>query len=134
MDLDVKVIGILVAGRIVAHLFAVLPLPLDLGPALVDVQVTAGDVGKGQHIRVGLGQIPGGSHHEGPGVLVQQDFGLLTQGTGGTEGRHLLLVGFPVFQLLLNLLHGGVPAVVKPRGELGRAGLAHVAVLQLSVA
>ena len=82
---DIKIVGVFIARGIVTDLIAVFILTQDLAAAFIDVQITAGHVGKIQNIRVGFCQISGPRHHELPSVLVQEHLGNRAEGSGGVE-------------------------------------------------
>ena len=128
----VEVIGILVAGRIVAHLLAVLRLFL-LGTALVDVQIHIQHLIQANNIRVGGRIVSGIAHHESPGILIQDDPVVLADASGGIKGSERLLVLLPVGELLLNLLHRAASAFGKPWRKLRRTVLAEISVRKLPV-
>ena len=134
VDHDVEIVGIGIPFGIEALPLSILIPVFDLRPALVDVQLAAGHIGEGQHIRIGLLPISGGGDHKQTRILVQQHLGTLTQSTGGAKRGYLGLIGLPVGQLLLDLRHRALAAVAEPGGELGGAFLAQIAVLQLAVA
>ena len=126
-------VAIGVPGRLIADLIALAVLPLELGPALVNIQVAAGHIGEGQHIRVCLCQIAGRSHQKQPRVLIEQDFCALTQGAGDLKRGDLSLVFLPVGQLILDLCNRTLAAFTEPGGDALCAVFAHVPVLQLAV-
>ena len=59
---DIKIILILISGRIVADLFALRIFSFQFGTALVNVQLAAGYLGVIQYVRICLSQIAGGCH------------------------------------------------------------------------
>ena len=128
-DDDLKLIGILVAGRNVADFLAVGVLPQQLRAVLVDVQPAAGDGVKVQNIRVGLRQIPGAGDGEPTVLLIQQHLPALAHGAGGAELRCLASVFLPVGELRLDLLHRRPAAVAEPRRELFGTLFAEIAIL-----
>lgn len=64
VDDDVEIVGIGVPPGVEALALPILILVFYLRPALVDVQLAAGHVRKGQHIRVGLLEILGSGDHK----------------------------------------------------------------------
>ena len=131
---DVKVVGILIAGRDVADFLAVRVLAHLLGAALVDVHAAAGQRRVVQNIRVGVRQVAGAGDGEPAVLLVQQKLPVLTVGAGGAELRRPFPVLLTVGKLLLDLAYGGVAALAEPRRELFRTVLAEIAVLELAIA
>ena len=135
-QLYIELVAVLIPGRIEADLLALGVLLLQLPAALPDVAVAGGHMGKLQDVGVGLLVVGGGGDHEGVGDLtLELDIELLMLAEDqvmvpGLELPAVLLTGG---QLTLDLLHGGVSALVEPGGELSGALLAAVAVLQLLV-
>ena len=74
-----KVVGILVAGRNVAHVLAVCILARQLRAALIDVHSAAGDGVKVQNIGIGLRQIPCAGDGEPTVILVQKHLPILAE-------------------------------------------------------
>ena len=134
MNHDVEVVGIGISLGAETLTVALLVLILNFCLILINVQCAAGHIGKGQHVGVGALPVPGRGDQEGPGILVQNHLGALAQSAGGVKRRHFLLVGLPILQLGLDVLHGTLPPLAEPRGELSRTVLAAVSVLQLAVA
>ena len=130
---DVKIIGVFIARRIVADLFAVLILALEFRTALVNIKIAAGHVCKVQNIRVGFHEISGPCHHEFPRILVKKHFSVRAECSGRMECRDLFLILLPVGKLCPDFFDGAVAPVREPRGELSGAVFAEISVFQLAV-
>ena len=124
-----KVVGILVAGRNVAHVLAVRVLVCQLCAALIDVHSAAGDGVKVQNIGIGLRQIPRAGDGEPTVILVEQHLPFLAERAGGAELCRLFPVFLAVGKLTFDVLHRGTAAVAEPRRELFRTVLTEIAVL-----
>ena len=133
-DRRVEVVGILVAGRVVADALALGVFGLELGAALADAQIAAARLGEVKNIRIVLLVVVGGGDHELPVDLIDHKLGVFAQFPGRAKSCNRRLIGFARLQLLGEGLFGAVAALVKPGRELGRAVLAHIAVLELPIA
>ena len=67
-DYDIEVVAVDIMRRIIAHPLGVSILIPDfphlLGTVLGNIQITAGDLGEGEYIGIGLGKIPGAGDHK----------------------------------------------------------------------
>lgn len=66
-------------------------------------KITAGDLGEGEYIGIGLGKIPGAGDHKQLLILVQQNVHILAKATGGVEFGNGVPVFFPVVNLRLDI-------------------------------
>ena len=130
---DPHVVLNLVARWIVARRGAVGLLLAQLGLELANLRRTACDLVECNHIRIHVAPARGGRDDDGPRVVVDEHLGAGAQRTGGVERGHAALVLRTIKELLANLLHRALPALVKKRGELSGALLAQVAIGELAV-
>ena len=132
-SLHTERVGILIARRIIADRLAFRVLGHQFMAVLVDVQIAAGDLPELQDIRVGLGKLRGGCHHEFLRILIDQQAGIFPDAARRMEGRNRFPVLLPIGQLLGNFLFGTLPSLTEPGGELCGTVLAHIPVFQLFV-
>ena len=133
-DRGIEIVGILIARRVVADRLAFRVFLFELGPALADVEVAARGLAEVKNVRIRFAEPARAGDHEFPVVVVDEELHVLAEAAGRAECRHGLPVRLAALELGCQLCLRAVAAAVEPGGELGRAVLAHVAVLELAVA
>ena len=126
-------VGIFIARRIIADRPAFLVLCHQFTSVLVNFQIAAGYLAEIQDVRVGLGKLRRGSHHELFRILIDQQSGIFPDAACLMEGRNRFSVLLPIGQLLRNFLFGTLPSLTEPGRELCGTVLAHVTVFQFFV-
>ena len=133
-DYNVKIIAVLITGRVIAHFIAFAVLTLKLAAGFVNIYAAACYLRKIEHVRIGFDKVARARHHELARVLVKKHLGVVAKRPRRMEGSNGVTVLLAIIKLFLYLLNRALPPFREPRRKLGGTVFAKVAVLKLPVA
>ena len=135
VDVELEVVFVFIARRIVADGLAFGILGVEFVLVFLDLHGHVPDIGEADQIRIGFFPFRIEIGYDEASVrFVDVELVVIADDPGRIEGSQFLLVLFPVFQLFLDGVHAGPLSSGKPWRELRSAVLAHVSVIQLAVA